>query len=321
MVGAYRDRNDGARRSRALAFGMVAAVVCTMTALPLRAADAAQATYTSPARAAAALVAAARAGNVAALEHVLGPEGAKLVNSGDPVEDAKGRTMFVAAYDRRHRISAAGKGRWTLVIGSEQWPFPIPIVKRSGQWLFDTAAGEEEILDRRIGRNELNAIKVCRAYVDAQREYARSLASGSGVREYARRFISRPGTHDGLYWPAGPGEAESPIGPLVASARAEGYGGSNTRGRRVPYHGYYYRILDRQGPAAPGGAYGYVADGHMIGGFALVAFPASWGNSGVMTFIVNQDGIVHQKDLGADTAMIARKMTAYDPGPGWKPVR
>ena len=319
MVGVYGDRVTGARRGRALAFGVVAAVA--WIGVPqARAADVAQATYGSPARAAAALVAAARAGDVAALKHVLGPEGAKLVNSGDAVEDARGRTMFVAAYDRRHRIDAAGDGRWTLVIGSEQWPFPIPIVKRAGHWLFDTAAGEEEILDRRIGRNELNAIKVSRAYVEAQREYARSLAAGSGIREYARRFVSRPGTHDGLYWPAGPGATESPIGPLVASARAEGYGGSDARGRHVPYHGYYYRILDRQGPAAPGGAYDYMADGHMIGGFALVAFPATWGNSGVMTFIVNQDGIVHQKDLGRETATIARKMAAYDPGPGWKPV-
>jgi hypothetical protein len=285
------------------------------------AAGTAQARYSSPARAAAALVAAARTGDVGALEQVLGPAGAKLVDSGDPVADGHDRSMFVAAYDRQHRIDAAGDRRRTLVIGSEQWPFPIPIVNRGGQWLFDTAAGEQEILDRRIGRNELNAIRVCRAYVEAQRDYARSLAAGSGVREYARRFVSTPGSHNGLYWPAGPGEAESPVGPLVASARAEGYGGGDADGRRAAYHGYFYRILERQGAAAPGGAYDYVADGHMIGGFALVAFPAEWGNSGVMTFIVNQDGIVQQQDLGPDTGTVARKMTAYDPGPGWIPVR
>jgi hypothetical protein len=319
MIVCHRSVLAGARR--AVLAGAVVSVAIMMMPPPVGAASD-QSTYASPASAAAALVAAARADDVAALERVLGPDGAKLVNSGDPVEDAKGRTMFVAAYDRGHRVETEGAGRSTLVIGAENWPFPIPIVQRGGRWLFDTAAGEQEIIDRRIGRNELSAIEVCRAYVDAQRDYARSLAGGSGIREYAQHFVSKTGTHDGLYWPAGAGEPESPIGPLVASARAEGYGGGNgnTGGERIPYHGYLYRILDRQGPSAPGGAYDYIADGHMIGGFALVAFPALWGSSGVMTFIVNQDGLVHQKDLGPDTAGIARAMTAYDPDQSWKPV-
>jgi len=319
MVGGCRSGFAGAWRCRVLA--LAAAVAWTVTAPPSHAADVNQETFDSPERAAAVLVAAARTDNTAALDLVLGPAGAKLVNSGDPVADASGRDMFVAAYDRLHRIDHDGDDRTTLVIGDEQWPFPIPIVKRAGHWLFDTAAGEEEILDRRVGRDELNAIQVCRAYVEAQRDYAAAGASGSGLREYARKFVSSPGTHDGLYWPAPAGAAESPIGPLVASARAEGNGGSGADGKRVPYHGYYYRILDRQGPAAPGGAYDYVANGHMIGGFALVAFPATWGNTGVMTFVVNQDGVVHQKDLGPETATVARAMTAYDPDRSWKPVR
>jgi hypothetical protein len=318
MIACHRSELIGARR-RAVLAAAVASVALMMMSPPVGAAPD-QSTYASPASAAAALVAAARTDDVAGLERVLGPDGAKLVNSGDPVEDAKGRTMFVAAFDRGHRVETESPGRSTLVIGAENWPFPIPTVQRGGRWLFDTAAGEQEILDRRIGRNELSAIEVCRAYVDAQRDYARGLAGGSGIREYAQHFVSKPGTHDGLYWPAEANEPESPIGPLVASARAEGYGGGDTGGARIPYHGYFYRILDRQGSSAPGGAYDYIADGHMIGGFALVAFPALWGSSGVMTFIVNQDGIVHQKDLGPDTARTARAMTAYDPDQSWKTV-
>ena len=320
MIGAYRHKYYGARRCRALALGILAVLAWVATAQAVPAAGAEQEAFDSPDRAVAALVAAARDGDTAELMHVLGPDGAKLVHSGDPVADASGRTMFVAAYDRLHRIDPDGADRTTLIIGNEQWPFPIPIVKRDGRWLFDTAAGTEEILDRRIGRNELNAIQVCRAYVEAQREYATSGASGTGIREYAKRFVSSPGTHDGLYWPATAGAPESPIGPLVASARAEGYGGRTNEGKRSPYHGYYYRILDRQGSAAPGGAYDYIADGHMIGGFALVAFPATWGNSGVMSFIVNQDGVVYQKDMGPETATIARALTTFDPDPSWKPV-
>jgi hypothetical protein len=174
-----------------------------------------------------------------------------------------------------------------------------------------------EILRRRVGRNELSTIEVCRAYVDAQREYASTDRNGDGILEYARKFLSSPGEHDGLFWESEPGQPQSPIGPLVARARAEGYRTPTHKGEHTPYHGYFYRILTRQGEHAPGGAYDYIAQGHMIGGFALVAFPAKYGDSGVMTFVVNQDGVVYEKNLGPNTETIARRMTSFDPGPGW----
>ena len=211
--------------------------------------------------------------------------------------------------------------RAVLVIGNREWPFPIPLVKQGGAWRFDTEAGAEEILNRRIGRNELGAIEVCRAHVDAQREYASKDRNGDGILEYASRFRSSPGQRDGLYWPVGPDEETSPMGPLMASAQAEGYFTQQLPGHeRQPYHGYYYRILTRQGEDAPGGAYDYIVRDRMIGGFALVAFPAKYGASGIMTFIVNQDGVVYQSDLGPDTEAIARQMTEFNPDTNWKRV-
>jgi hypothetical protein len=224
------------------------------------------------------------------------------------------REAFVAAYDKKHEIEKEGDGTYTLVLGDDDWPFPIPISYRDGRWRFNTEAGVDEILRRRVGRNELSAIEVNRAYVEAQNEYAALDPAKLGRRAYAQRIVSRPGQKDGLYWPTGEGEEASPLGELAAEAAAEGYKAGQTP---IPYHGYYYRVLTRQGAAAPGGAYDYVKNGKMVGGFALLAYPAEYGNSGIMTFMVSHDGAVFQKDLGPDTAKLARQINSFDPGPGW----
>lgn len=287
-------------------------------------ATAAQGDFASPTEGVAALVAATRAGRTAELVRILGPDGKALVYSGDAVADREGREQFVAAYDAGNQITQDGDTRAVLVVGKNDWPFPIPLVKQASAWRFDTAEGAQEILYRRIGRNELSAIEVCRAYVDAQHDYASSEASGSGFADYAQKFVSSPGKHDGLYWPSGDAETVSPMGPLIASARAEGYdataGQAAAMDGREPYHGYFYRILTRQGHAAPGGAYDYVVDGRMVGGFALIAFPAKYGDSGVMSFMVNQDGAVYEKNLGPDGATIARRFTAFNPDSTWSRV-
>ncbi len=298
----------------------VAAIGCLLP-LPAAAAGIRQAAFDSPEHAVEALVAAARADQSGRLVKILGPEGEKLVFSGDPVADKSGRERFVAAYDQENGIERQDGKRAVLVIGEKRWPFPIPLVARGGTWRFDTRAGAEEILDRRIGRNERSAIEVCRAYVDAQRDFAVTVRGDSGLPEYAQHFTSSPGKHDGLYWPVAAGEPESPMGPLVASARAEGYdAGAGERRRPAPYHGYFYRILKRQGAHARDGARDYVVDDRMIGGFALAAFPARYGDSGVMTFIVNQDGVVYQKNLGPRTEVIARQITEFDPDSTWSKV-
>lgn len=280
-----------------------------------------QRAFDTPRAAVDALVAATRGDRADDIVEILGPEGRELVYSGDPVTDAAGRELFVSIYDQAHAIRMDGSNRAVLVIGNKDWPFPIPVVRRKGAWRFDTPAGKQEILDRRIGRNELSAIKVCEAVVDAQRDYAERFRGDGGIVEYARKFISTPGRRDGLYWPVEAGQPESPIGPLLASARAEGYGVEEDYGDREPYHGYFYKMLMRQGGNAPDGAYEYLVDGHMIGGFALVAFPAEYANSGIMTFIVNQDGIIYQKNLGPDTAEAARAMQSFDPDRSWKQVK
>ncbi len=304
-------------RLSAAAWIMAAFMLCGFFG-SVPAAGAEQETFANPQQAVDSLVTAVRTSNKRELLRILGPQGAKLIFSGDRVADRQGREEFVSAYDEAHQIEQKAGDKATLVIGKDAWPFPIPVVRQNSVWRFDTAAGAQEILNRRIGRNELNVIQVCRAYVDAQREYFAKKREGNGVREYARRFKSSPGKHDGLYWAVKPGEEESPFGPLVASATAEGYGGVHKKGRRSPYHGYYYRILKRQGKNAPGGAKDYIVDGHMTGGFALLAFPAKWGDSGIMTFIVNQDGIVFEKNLGPDTAQIAPKITEFNPDLSWK---
>jgi len=280
-------------------------------------ASASQTTFATLDQAVNALVTAAEAGSMSDLLRIFGPDGKPLLSSGDAVADRQALDRFVALYDESNRITTEGADRATLVIGKDEWPFPIPLVRNAGNWHFDTAAGKEEILNRRIGHNELSVLEVCRAYVDAQREYASKDRNHDGFDEYAQRFASSAGKRDGLYWPTKAGEEDSPLGPLFASAQAAGYSGKPVQGAHTPYYGYYYRILKAQGPDAPGGAYDYVVNGHMIGGFALVAFPAQYDVSGVMTFIVNQDGDIYQKDLGPNTAAIADHMTRYNPSASW----
>jgi hypothetical protein len=259
-----------------------------------------------------ALVAAIRGADRKALVEILGPRGSPLVWSGDDVADRAAFQRFTAAYDRAHRLEGGG-GRVLLYVGADDFPFPIPLVPEGPRWFWDTDAGDDELVNRRIGKNELSAIQVCLAYVDAQHEF---YAQGKGLLEYAQRLESTRGKHDGLYWERRPGEPESPLGPLVAKARAAGYP-LPPRGGPAPYHGYFYRILFAQGPDAPGGAEDFIVRSHMIGGFALVAYPSSYGVSGIMTFIVNQDGVVYQKDLGPKTAQVASAMKAYNPDRTW----
>ena len=264
-----------------------------------------------------AFVAALRAHDTRALVTILGSDARPLIASGDPVADRNIRDAFLEAYNAGHTLVAKGSDAMTLKVGSDDWPLPIPIVKQGAHWRFDTAQGREEILARRIGRNELNTMQVCLAYVDAQREYYEEDRRGTGVLQYAQRFASMPGKRDGLYWETKPGEPLSPLGDFVAKARAEGYR-RDTSGAATPYHGYLFRILTKQGPSAPDGAYDYVAGGQMIGGFGLIAFPSEYGASGVTTFIVNQDGVVYEKDLGPKTPTIAGAMRAFNPDKSWK---
>ena len=295
--------------------GMVAAVAAVMLSLG---AAAAQLTFPTPDQAFTALIAAARAEDTKALIGILGPEGKSLVVSGDPVVDQQTLHQFVVAYDEANRIELQGKDKATLTVGKEEWPFPIPAIKQGSAWHLDSAAGKEDILDRRIGRDELAVIEVCRAYVDAQREYASMERNNDGYIEYAQKFASSSGKHDGLYWPTKEGEEQSPLGLLVAEAQAAGYPLGKTSESPIPYYGYYYRILTGQGAHASGGAYSYIVNNHMIAGFGLVAFPAQYGVTGIMTFIVNHDGVVYQKDLGPDTTSIAEKISLFDPGSGWR---
>jgi hypothetical protein len=248
----------------------------------------------------------------------MGSEGRGLVVSGDPVADRQARERFLQAYDAGNKLVAQGE-TMTLQVGANDWPFPIPLVKQGERWRFDPPQGREEILARRIGRNELYTMQICLAIVDAQREYYAQDRNNDGILEYARQFASTPGKRDGLYWPTQPGEQPSPLGDLMVRARAEGYRRA-ADGGPTPYYGYMYRILTAQGPSAPGGAHEYVVRGHMIGGFAVVAFPAQYGASGVMTFMVNQDGDVYQKDLGPNTRAAAMGMKTFNPDRTWTKV-
>jgi hypothetical protein len=309
----------GGRRARQRVAILLLSLTLTFVPAPIVVAAGSRAQeFASPEEAVAALVKAVKAGDQKALLKILGPEGRALISSGDPVADRNARQHFGAEYDRAHRLEG-GNGKLVLYVGQDGFPFPIPLVPDGIVWRFDTRAGREEILNRRIGKNELAAIQVCLAYVDAQREYYAEDRNADGLREYATRFASTPGKRDGLYWATKPGEKPSPLGPLVVKARAEGYR-KGQGSAPAPYHGYYYRILTAQGPGAPDGAYDYLVRGRMIGGFALVAFPAQYGVSGVMTFIVNHAGIVYEKDLGTNTAAIARGIKRFDPGPTWKKV-
>ena len=302
--------------ARPVGYGWVLALMlCVASSAP--AAATRQAVYATPDEAVAALIAANRAGDTATLVRILGPGGSRLVVSGDPEADKTGREQFVAAYDAAHRIESEGERRATLVIGTEQWPFPIPVVKNASGWRFDTLAAEREILNRRIGRNELSVIQVCREYVQAQREFAQLARESGSPFTYAQTFASHGGLHDGLYWEVAAGEPRSPLGPLVAQAQAAGYEKEPPLSRHVPYHGYYYRMLYAQGPHAAEGARSYLVGDRMTRGFAMLAYPAEYGDSGIMTFIVSQDGIVYQKNLGRNTASLARAITQYDPDPSW----
>jgi hypothetical protein len=296
---------------------LAAFVIFSFSLVSAAALGAKQASYTSAQDAVDALVAAVKAGSTDGIVAVLGPEGRALASSGDTVADAAARARFVAAYDEAHEVKQEAELRSILIIGKDEFPFPIPIIDEGGAWRFDTAAGTEEILDRRIGANELSAMKAALAYVDAQREYAAADRDGKGP-QYARKLLSSEGSQDGLFWPTAEGEPESPLGPLVVNARAEGYR-KKTAGPE-PYHGYLFRVLTAQGKDAAGGAQDYIVKGRMIGGFGLVAAPAEYGNSGVMTFIVNQDGEVLQKDLGPNSARIAASMQRFDPDSTWKKV-
>ena len=273
----------------------------------------AQQSFNSPDDAAAALASAVKSGTRPDLLKVLGTGGEDIIDSGDEVADKAAREKFLAAYDAKHAVKVDGK-KASLILGADDFPFPIPLVHAKAGWEFDTDSGRQEILYRRIGRNELDAIQTSLAFVDAENEYA-DKDRGDGVGVYAQRIVSSPGKKDGLYWPSD--NNDSPLGQLAADASAEGYkAGSEPQ----PYHGYYYRILTRQGASAPGGALNYVVKGKMIGGFALVAYPADYGNSGVMTFIVNHAGTVYQKDLGEHTETIVKTMTSFDPDKSWKKV-
>ena len=267
-----------------------------------------------------ALVVALRADDTKQLNTILGSDADALLSSGDQVADSNGRAAFLALYDEKHALHQTDKDdpdSMTLDVGNTDWPMPIPIVKGDDGWFFDTEAGLDEILSRRIGRNELYTIQVCLAIVDAEREYAVKDYAGTGWREYAMKLRSDPGKKNGLYWETKPGEPESPMGDLVAEASEQGYNvGANPEPR--PFHGYFYKLITSQGAAAPGGELDYMAQGHMIGGFAVVAWPAEYGNSGIKTFIVSHHGHVYEKDLGDDTASIARDMKTFDPGPGWE---
>ncbi|HXX35272.1 MAG TPA: DUF2950 domain-containing protein [Thermodesulfobacteriota bacterium] len=314
--------NQKKRSTRLFGFAIIAGMMLLVGSYQSAfASERSQKVFKSPEQAVKALAEAVKGNDTNELLTIFGPSGKELVFSGDEVADKTGRGHFIKAYEEMNKLVHENDTKVILHVGNGDWPFPIPIVKKGDDWLFDTTAGKEEVLNRRIGRNELNAIQVCLAYVDAQREYALKDRDSGKLLEYAQRFISRKGTKDGLYWEAKEGEPQSPLGPLVAKAATEGYSGERPVGRRSPYHGYYYRILKAQGKYASGGEYDYVVKGKMIGGFALVAYPAEYGNSGVMTFIVNQEGVVYEKNLGEDTEKVAATMKKFDPDKTWKKAK
>ncbi|HEX5703579.1 MAG TPA: DUF2950 domain-containing protein [Pyrinomonadaceae bacterium] len=302
---------------------LVALIVLTLSAAVVASAQAQQQLFSSPEEATRALVAASQARDRASLARIFGPRIKELL-SGDPVSDANDLSDLSAFISEGTKLEKESDQKVTLIVGNDKWPFPIPIIKAGNQWRFDIENGVEEVHNRRIGGNEIDASLVCRAYVLAQDDYfGNGDWDGDQVSEYAVKLLSSAGKKDGLYWEVVGDEEPSPLGPLVALAANEGYTrkkGSGTQ-TAAPFHGYHFKILTRQGPSAPGGAYNYIINGNMIGGFALVAYPAMWGNSGVMTFVVNQEGRVYEKDLGARTAEIAGSMTEYNPDSTWKLVR
>src|ERR1039457_4048817 len=297
-------------------FLKVAAVAVLLTGCLLTRSMAQQSgrkTFSSPEDASNALVTATQSNDEKAMLDILGPDGKQIVSSGDDAEDAQSRANFVEKYREMHRLVNEPDGTTTLYIGARNWPTPIPLVNKGNSWYFDTGAGKKEILYRRVGRNELSAIRVCQELVAAENEY-----HSTQHDEYAKRITSDNGQHNGLYWQAAAGEPQSPIGPLVASAVAEGY--ADGKSALTPYRGYYFRILSWQGPHGPGGAKSYIVNGKMSDGFAFVAFPAQYRSSGVMTFIVGSDAVIYEKDLGKETSVVAKQIKAYDPDATWHKV-
>ena len=301
----------------------VCALILTLAALLIATAcspaQPAHRAFDTPEHAAEALVSTVTKGTVEDLVAILGPDSRDLIESADAPDARQSRDVFAAAAHERWHLEDGANGAKTLIVGNEDWPFPIPIVHGADGWAFDTAAGKEEVIARRVGRNELEVIELCRTYVTAQHLYAAHGHDGQPAGVYAAAFRSDPGRQNGLYWAAGPRERRSPLGDLVAQAAAEGRTVDKT-GAPTPFHGYYFRILTAQGGSAPGGAKEFVNGGRMTGGFALVAWPAAYDSSGVMTFIVGPDGVVHEKDLGPDGDATARTMRAFDPDPSWTVV-
>jgi len=291
---------------------VVVAILLTCFSTPSMAQQPGQKTFSSAEDAANALVAATQSNDEKTMLDILGPDGKEIVSSGDDTEDAQSRANFVQKYQQMHRLVKEPDGTTTLYIGAENWPTPIPLMNKGNSWYFDTAAGEEEIVYRRVGLNELSAIRVCQELVAAQKEYY-----AKQNNQYAQRIFSEEGQHNGLYWKTAAGEPESPIGPLVALAVMEGFAPSGD-GAPTPYRGYYYHTLKRQGKNAPGGMKSYIVNGKMTGGFAFVAYPAEYRSSGVMTFIVNADGVEFQKDLGKKTDALAKTMKEYNPNSSWQ---
>lgn len=276
--------------------------------------------FASPEEAVTTWITAIRADNDKEVLAIFGPEAKAVIFSGDPVSDKQRREKFLSAYDVKNTLIEEGK-KMILTVGEHEWPFPIPLVKKSGTWFFDIKAGKEEILNRRIGENELHTIQTMLAIVDAQREYAMADHDGDGLLQYAGKLWSDPGKKNGLYWETKEGEEPSPLGEFVVKAKAEGYTWEGSRHVPVPYYGYYYRMLRKQGKHAPEGARDYCVKGHQIGGFAVIAYPAKFGNSGVMTFLVSHDGVVYQKNLGKNSARVAKAKKIFDPDKTWKKVQ
>lgn len=307
--------NDSVKQLFALTALSVALAVPSAFAAP----SAGQNQYATPLEAVVALAAAVKQQDDAALMKIFGSSAEDILHTEDPIQDRKALERFSAALDQKIALVRQSDGMVTLELGKDDFPFPIPLQKDAQGWYFDSAAGREELLNRRIGANELHTLGVVRAFVEAQYEYAKDDPDGNGKADYAQRLMSTEGKQDGLYWPVAEGEAESPMGPLVAQAAEEGYS-KESRAAGNSYHGYRYKLLTAQGDAAPGGTRSYLKDGALSGGFGLIAYPAEYGVSGIMTFIVNQQGIVFQKDLGEETARLATEINAYDPGPGWMPT-
>lgn len=294
-------------------------LACPAHAAPVAAPPPAD-TFASPQDAANALFEAAKLGDTAQLEHVLGPGSASLLTSGDAVLNADERQGFVTSWIEKHDVVTNPDGTATVHVGNDDWPLPIPLVQSEGKWHFDSHEGAQIIVDRRIGRDEIAAIRTSLAYVDAQHAYFDLYKQYAGGGAYAQRLVSTPGNYDGLYWPQAEGIPESPLQPLISQAADEGYPGDLVSGKQVPYQGYYFRILKAQGPDAPGGAHSYIADKKMTGGFGLIAWPARYGASGVMSFITGPDGVVYQKDLGPETTARAGAITRYNPDLSWARV-